>query len=634
MSRETGSETQQSQSGQQAQSGTSSSSSGSQSTSQSSSSSGTLSSLDTVPTQELPAIPEDQESEELVPQPWGRLFALAKGFSNCDCVNEEYWFGRDKSCDYSFSKLGLSETGFYQNYSKKHFRIFREMGPKNSFVAYIEDHSANGTFVNRQLVGKGRRLPLTHNSEIALSIQTNKVFVFSDLTVDDQMMFPKEFREKYIMSKTLGSGACGEVKLAFEKSTCNKVAVKIINKRKFMASGLSEANPPLNINTEIEILKKIDHPCLIKIKNFFEAEDYYIVLELMEGGELYDRVSRPVKMKEDICKLYFYQMLLAVKYLHDNGIIHRDLKPENVLLSSSEETCLIKILGEASLMKTLCGTPMYLAPEVLNSLGTAGYSRAVDCWSLGVILFVCLCGYPPFNEQNTQLSLKDQITHGKYTFIAKEWKHVSDMALDLVKKLLVVDPSERLTTEEALEHPWLQDEDMKTTFQQLLAQTCTSMNPPETSKMISFCGSKSFRRKSPDSPMLSKAEFVEKVRQSNQACHDGDFHTAIVLYNEALGVDPQNCILYSNRSAAYMKIHQYDKALDDAIKARLLNPKWPKLMEDVGSSMGIAVLRLKGHILEFKLWYVLYPENQDKFNVQSIVTELTPSLLTYELQKR
>lgn len=77
--------------------------------------------------------------------------------------------------------------------------------------------------------------------------------------------------------------------------------------------------------------------------------------------------------------------------------------------------------------------------------------------------------------------------------------------------------------------------------------------------------------------MLSKAEFVEKVRQSNQACHDGDFHTAIVLYNEALGVDPQNCILYSNRSAAYMKIHQYDKALDDAIKARLLNPKWPKV---------------------------------------------------------
>ncbi|XP_039360922.1 serine/threonine-protein kinase Chk2 isoform X3 [Mauremys reevesii] len=491
MSRETGNESQQSQGAQQSQSGTSSSSSGSQSASQSSSSSGTLSSLDTVPTQELPSIPEDQEPEEIVPQPWGRLFALGKGFCNYDCVNDECWFGRDRSCDYSFAKLGLTETGLYQNYSKKHFRIFREMGPRNSYVAYIEDHSANGTFLNKELIGKGKRLPLTHNSEIALSVQTNKAFVFSDLMVDDQSGYPRELRDKYIMSKTLGSGACGEVKLAFERTTCNKVAVKIINKRRFITSAVRDADPAFNVNTEIEILKKINHPCLIKIKNFFDAEDYYIVLELMEGGELYDRVSRSTRMKEATCKLYFYQMLLAVKYLHENGIIHRDLKPENVLLSSSEETCLIKItdfgqskiLGESSLMKTLCGTPTYLAPEVLNSLGTAGYSRAVDCWSLGVILFVCLCGYPPFNEQNTQLCLKDQITRGEYTFIPREWKHVSDMALDLVKKLLVVDPNKRLTTEKALEHPWLQDESMKSTFQELLSQTRVSMHPPQTSRL-------------------------------------------------------------------------------------------------------------------------------------------------------
>ncbi|XP_047383134.1 tetratricopeptide repeat protein 28-like [Sciurus carolinensis] len=100
---------------------------------------------------------------------------------------------------------------------------------------------------------------------------------------------------------------------------------------------------------------------------------------------------------------------------------------------------------------------------------------------------------------------------------------------------------------------------------------------------ISLFGAKTIGRRSPNEPVLSKAEFVEKVRQSNQACHDGDFHTAIVLYNEALAVDPQNCILYSNRSAAYMKIQQYDKELDDTIKARFLNPKWPK-------KWGLAVL--------------------------------------------
>uniref|UniRef100_A0A8D0GPL5 Serine/threonine-protein kinase Chk2 n=1 Tax=Sphenodon punctatus TaxID=8508 RepID=A0A8D0GPL5_SPHPU len=449
MSRETGSsESQPSQS-------SSSSSSGTQSASQSSSSSGTLSSLETVPTQELPSIPEDQEPEEQQPQPWGRLFALAEGFNNFDCVNEEYWFGRDKSCDYSFAKLGLAETDLYKNYSKKHFRIFREMGPKSLYVAYIEDHSANGTFLNKKLIGKGKRLPLTHDSEIAISLPRNKVFVFSDLMVDDVLSYPKELREKYIMSKTLGCGACGKVKLAFERTTLDKVAIKIINKRRFLTSADSQA---------VCICSAWGAPCIIKIINFFDAEDYYIVLELMEGGELFDKVVPPARLAEATCKLYFYQMLLAVKYLHDNGIIHRDLKPENVLLSSHEETCLIKItdfgqskiLGESSLMRTLCGTPSYLAPEVLNSLGTTGYGRAVDCWSLGVILFVCLCGYPPFNDQNVRLSLKDQITRGEYTFIPEVWQHVSDMALDLVKKLLVVDPRKRLTTKEALKHPWLQ----------------------------------------------------------------------------------------------------------------------------------------------------------------------------------
>lgn len=449
------------------------------------SSSGTLSSLDTVSTQELASIPEDQEPEEPAPVSWARLWALQDGFSNLECVNDSYWFGRDKSCEYCFDEPLLKRTDIYRTYSKKHFRIFREMGPKNSYIAYIEDHSGNGTFVNKELVGKGRRLPLNNNSEIALSVCSNKVFVFFDLTVDDQSVYPQELRDEYIVSKTLGSGACGEVRLAFQRKTCKKVAIKIISKRKFAVHSERE-DPALNVETEIEILKKLNHPCIIKIKDFFEAEDYYIVLELMEGGELFDRVVGNKRLKEATCKLYFYQMLLAVQYLHENGIIHRDLKPENVLLSSQKEDCLIKItdfgqskiLGETSLMRTLCGTPTYLAPEVLISLGTAGYNRAVDCWSLGVILFICLSGYPPFSEYKTQVSLKDQITSGKYNFIPEVWAEVSEKALDLVKKLLVVDPKARFTTEEALAHPWLQDEAMKRKFQNLLFEENTSAGLP------------------------------------------------------------------------------------------------------------------------------------------------------------
>ncbi|XP_011790213.1 PREDICTED: serine/threonine-protein kinase Chk2 isoform X1 [Colobus angolensis palliatus] len=502
------------------------------------SSSGTLSSLETVSTQELYSIPEDQEPEDQEPEepaaaPWARLWALQDGFANLEtesrhvtqsdlellvstdplasasqsagirgvrhhprpvfsllslkCVNDNYWFGRDKSCEYCFDEPLLKRTDKYRTYSKKHFRIFREVGPKNSYIAYIEDHSGNGTFVNTELVGKGKRRPLNNNSEIALSLSRNKVFVFFDLTVDDQSVYPKALRDEYIMSKTLGSGACGEVKLAFERKTCKKVAIKIISKRKFAIGSARETDPALNVETEIEILKKLNHPCIIKIKNFFDAEDYYIVLELMEGGELFDKVVGNKRLKEATCKLYFYQMLLAVQYLHENGIIHRDLKPENVLLSSQEEDCLIKItdfghskiLGETSLMRTLCGTPTYLAPEVLVSVGTAGYNRAVDCWSLGVILFICLSGYPPFSEHRTQVSLKDQITSGKYNFIPEVWAEVSEKALDLVKKLLVVDPKARFTTEEALRHPWLQDEDMKRKFQDLLSEENESTALPQ-----------------------------------------------------------------------------------------------------------------------------------------------------------
>ncbi|XP_030671883.1 serine/threonine-protein kinase Chk2 isoform X4 [Nomascus leucogenys] len=414
------------------------------------SSSGTLSSLETVSTQELYSIPEDQEPEdqepeEPAPAPWARLWALQDGFANLECVNDNYWFGRDKSCEYCFDEPLLKRTDKYRTYSKKHFRIFRE----------------------------------------------------ENLSCPYRVCF---------------NGACGEVKLAFERKTCKKVAIKIISKRKFAIGSARETDPALNVETEIEILKKLNHPCIIKIKNFFDAEDYYIVLELMEGGELFDKVVGNKRLKEATCKLYFYQMLLAVQYLHENGIIHRDLKPENVLLSSQEEDCLIKItdfghskiLGETSLMRTLCGTPTYLAPEVLVSVGTAGYNRAVDCWSLGVILFICLSGYPPFSEHRTQVSLKDQITSGKYNFIPEVWAEVSEKALDLVKKLLVVDPKARFTTEEALRHPWLQDEDMKRKFQDLLSEE------NESTALVQVLAQPSTSRKRPREGEAEGAETTKR----------------------------------------------------------------------------------------------------------------------------
>ncbi|XP_030647604.1 serine/threonine-protein kinase Chk2 [Chanos chanos] len=443
----------------QSQGGSSSSSSHNTSTSQSSSSgSGTLSSVDTIPVRDLPSIPE--EALEPEPEPWGRLLPMEPGFRALNCFENEYWFGRESKCHYSFDDRIVKRSRWFHTYSKKHFRLFREDN-----IVYIEDNSGNGTWVDGNKIGKGKIQALANNAEVALADPRNKVFVFIDLMAKEQESFPRELTEKYQITRKIGAGVCGEVKLGFERETCKKVALKTINKSDFKSVGTAARNA----EREIEILKKIDHPCLIRTEDFFQTdESYYIVLEYMKGGELFNRVKAKKQLAEPIAKLYFYQMLKAVEYLHSNGIIHRDLKPENVLLESDEDECLIKltdfgqskILEETSLMKTLCGTPTYLAPEVFTSVSTVGYTSAVDCWSLGVLLFTCLGGYPPFSPGQNK-SVQEQILEGVYRFIPSYWKNISEDAKDLVKKLLVVNPLKRLSVKEALEHPWLQDSEMR-----------------------------------------------------------------------------------------------------------------------------------------------------------------------------
>uniref|UniRef100_A0A1A7XUX3 CHK2 checkpoint homolog n=2 Tax=Iconisemion striatum TaxID=60296 RepID=A0A1A7XUX3_9TELE len=446
----------------QSRSQSGSGSSGPTSGSQSSSGSGTLSSVDTIPVT-LPSVPEEPE-----PQPWGRLLPMAQGFRSHDCVEDQYLFGRDSKCDYVLDDPHERGSKKFRIYSKKHFRIYRE-----GSEVFVEDYSNNGTFVDGVLVGQKRKLPLINNSVLSLAEQRNRVFVFIDLMSDDQSSLPVGLRDKYVLTRQIGTGVCGEVQLAFERSTCRKVAVKIIKKKNFQSEGTATRNA----ETEIQILQRVDHPCLIKTEDFYQTEDsYYIILELMEGGELFHRVKLHHQLKEDVAKLYFYQMLCAVQYLHDNGIIHRDLKPENILLASNEDVCLIKvtdfnqsrILEEAALMRTLCGTPSYLAPEVFTHASTTGYGIAVDAWSLGVLLFVCLSGYTPFHESFSKHSVTEQILRGEFTMVPSKWKDVSNQAKDVVRKLLEVDPSKRMTISEALQHPWLKDQLMLETARRLM----------------------------------------------------------------------------------------------------------------------------------------------------------------------
>uniref|UniRef100_A0A8C2L5U2 non-specific serine/threonine protein kinase n=1 Tax=Cyprinus carpio TaxID=7962 RepID=A0A8C2L5U2_CYPCA len=248
-------------------------------------------------------------------------------------------------------------------------------------------------------------------------------------------------------------GAFSEVFLAEEKKTQRLVAIKCIPKKALQGKENS-------IENEIAVLHRIKHENIVSLEDIFESQSHlYLVMQLVSGGELFDRiVEKGFYTERDASKL-IRQILDAVKYLHDMGIVHRDLKPENLLYYSMEEDSnimisdfgLSKIEDSASVMSTACGTPGYVAPEVLAQ---KPYSKAVDCWSIGVISYILLCGYPPFYDEH-DAKLFEQILKAEYEFDSPYWDDISDSAKDFISHLMEKDPTLRNTCEQALQHPWI-----------------------------------------------------------------------------------------------------------------------------------------------------------------------------------
>ena len=203
---------------------------------------------------------------------------------------------------------------------------------------------------------------------------------------------------------------------------------------------------------------------IIRLYDFFvESSTYYLVMERMSGGELFDRIVAKAYYNEkearDVCKI----VLEAVEYCHQNHVAHRDLKPENLLLLSEDDDSTVKIADFGFAKKvyspqsltTQCGTPGYVAPEILEGIP---YDNRADMWSVGVILYILLGGYPPFIENN-QRDLFRKIRKGEYEFHEEYWGTVSTDAKELISHLLTVDPSRRLTAKDALENKWICEND-------------------------------------------------------------------------------------------------------------------------------------------------------------------------------
>lgn len=212
------------------------------------------------------------------------------------------------------------------------------------------------------------------------------------------------------------------------------------------------------LQREIDIMRRLKHPNIVGLYDVFETKaTISLVMELVAGGELYEQIVEKGSFTEDDAAAVLYQVLSATAYLHENGIAHRDLKPENILLSNqSKNTVKIADFGLSkdfagdSVMSTCCGSPSYVAPEILEQ---GEYSNACDIWSIGVILYVLLSGYLPFYG-NTQEELFDKILTASFSFNNKCWADISEQAKDLVSKMLTLRPEDRPSAEECLKHPW------------------------------------------------------------------------------------------------------------------------------------------------------------------------------------
>jgi len=267
--------------------------------------------------------------------------------------------------------------------------------------------------------------------------------------------FNKDECEKYYkLGKTLGQGSFATVKLSTCKADNTRWAVKII-KKSSLAPEDEEA-----LKTEVDILERLDHVNIVKLKEVFDCPgNFYMVMEVCSGGELFDRIVEKEHYTEAEARDCLLSVVDGIRYCHAENIAHRDLKPENLLYDSDSPDATIKLadfglaklLDEDSMMHTACGTPGYVAPEILEG---RAYGIEVDMWSIGVIAYILLCGFPPFYDDNNA-ALFRQIKSGRYDYPSPFWDEVSDQAKDLIDHLLVLDPKKRFTAQDVLNHPWV-----------------------------------------------------------------------------------------------------------------------------------------------------------------------------------
>ncbi|KAJ6839305.1 CBL-interacting protein kinase 2-like [Iris pallida] len=256
--------------------------------------------------------------------------------------------------------------------------------------------------------------------------------------------------QKYEMGRLLGQGTFAKVYYGRNLKTSQCVAIKVIDKEKVLKVGLID-----QIKREISVMRLVQHPHVVQLYEVMASKTkIYFGLEYIKGGELFNKVAKG-KLKEELARKYFQQLISAVDFCHSRGVYHRDLKPENLLLDDNEDlkvsdfglSALAESKKQDGLLHTTCGTPAYVAPEVINRKGYDGAKS--DIWSCGVILFVLMAGYLPFHDSNL-MEMYRKI--GKAEFKCPNW-FPSDVRR-LLSRILDPNPATRLSIAKIKENPW------------------------------------------------------------------------------------------------------------------------------------------------------------------------------------
>lgn len=434
--------------------------------------------------------------------PWGRLIPCYAASSNVsshdflprnesydsyahnikptECEIDAYTIGRNRKCDVVIDDSRVSGC---------HCRIYRgweqRPGLTSQLMVYLEDTSSNGTFLNKSKLKRRERRHLSTGDELTFlspkileARRTAYMYVsLSDDTIPKVVTHPDErapersltlavsctnrnLETDYELREELGSGSIGKVYRAIERTTDKAFAAKIISTRQFAFERSFSASDLLQ---EARMLRNVSHPAIVTVRDAYsEDASFAIIMQFVEGGDLFDRIVKRKKYPERDARDVMSHLLSALAYLHARGIAHRDIKPENILLRTAKSDVDV-LLTDFGLAKgtavgphgcrTFCGTPQYLAPEVMerqneDDLALGGYDgAAADIWSVGVVLFVLLSGTQPANSK----------VENKWTtcsFNESVWSYVSEEAKDVIHRLTAVDANERPSAAAALQMPW------------------------------------------------------------------------------------------------------------------------------------------------------------------------------------